>query len=109
MTEEQLQYLIAKGEHTPEEMCAIGESYLHGDVLRDPVAAQAWLMQAAESGENCAAVRAMELLARELWQVDEVLPGADWEAIRRDAQNAKGERAEYLHALLALKKDDVAE
>ena len=46
MRKEDLQAKINQADHTAEDMRRIAESYLRGGVLRDVIAAEAWLSRA---------------------------------------------------------------
>ena len=84
------------------KMLAVARSYLDGDVLRDTVAAEAWLMRAIMREEPLDSVKAMAVWAREILGATEPLSDADYLDIRRQAQSAAGREREELEALLAL-------
>lgn len=52
MRKEEMQALLNQKEHTAAEMRSIGEAYLHGDVLYDPIATEAWLMKTNDLSES---------------------------------------------------------
>lgn len=83
-------------------MIAVAEGYLDGEVLRDPVAAEAWLMRAIETEDPVQAPKAMAVLAARILKKEEVLSDSDYQDIRRRFQTAAGQEREALLALLAL-------
>lgn len=102
MLKEKMQEMIEKTDHSPERMRMIGEAYIRGDVLYDPVAAEAWLMLAIEQGESEDAVHAMELIARVLHRKEKVLSDEDYMDVWRELQKADPGRRGYLEKLLEL-------
>lgn len=84
MEQKEMQRLIDCTE--PAAMLRVARAYLDGDILRDRVAAEAWLLRAVDAGEPVTAAKAMGILARELWQIDEPLSDADVLDLRRAAQ-----------------------
>jgi len=87
---------------TAEDMVAIARQYLEGTVIRDPVAAHAWLMRAMEADDPVWSARAMGILAREILGVNQVIPKAEAETLRALAEHAEGKEKRELDALLAL-------
>ena len=79
MTREEMQTLIDVAEKTPKEMRIIGESYLNGDVLKDKVAAEAWLNKVIETGDNVDSMMAMMLLAKKILGKENVILENDYE------------------------------
>lgn len=86
---------------TPAAMTAIAEAYLNGEVLRDAVAAEAWLMKAIEAEDPVESPRAMAVLAHAILHRP-LLTQQDAEDIRRQAQTAQGEQRRQLLELLEL-------
>lgn len=86
---------------TPALMTSIAEAYLEGAVLRDAVAAEAWLMKAIEAEDPLESPRAMAVLAKSILHRP-LLTRQDAEDIRRRAQTAQGEQRRQLLALLEL-------
>lgn len=94
------------GEKSAERMLQIGESYLRGDVLKDPVAAQAWLERVLEQGEIPQAVTAMELIGREVLHQKMILSELDYIAVCKELEerrHGQGEETKNMTYLLALK------
>ena len=112
MKREELQKAIDQAVYLSQDdsdlMLQIGKSYLHGEVIKDPVAAKAWLERILEQGESPQAVKAMELLGREVLKKDRILSEEDYEAICKDVKNLRENKAAsnnkkaYLLALKAL-------
>ena len=98
MTREQLQDKINRA-GTPQDMLEIAGSYLDGTVIQDKTAAQAWLMRVLDAGECMEAVKAMEILAKEIWKIEKVLTDKDYFQICQELKSAAGDRKEYLEAL----------
>ncbi len=86
---------------TPGDMTAIAEAYLSGAILRDTVAAEAWLMKAIEAEDPAESPRAMAVLAKFILHRP-LLTREDAEDIRRRAETAQGEQRQQLLHLLAL-------
>jgi len=89
---------------TPADMTGIAEAYLEGTVLRDAVAAEAWLMKAIEAEDPVESPRAMAVLAKSILHRP-MLTREDAEDIRRRAETAQGEQRQQLLALLALNEE----
>lgn len=89
---------------SPADMTGIAEAYLNGAVLRDTVAAEAWLMKAIEAEDPAASPRAMAVLARSILHRP-LLTREDAEDIRRQAETAQGEQRQQLLDLLALNSE----
>ena len=49
LTREELQKMINQSDKHARQMREIGQCYLRGDVLKDEVAAEGWLMKAIDS------------------------------------------------------------
>lgn len=98
MEQKEMQRLIDGAE--PAAMLRVARAYLDGDILRDNVAAEAWLLRAVDAGEPVTAAKAMGVLARELWQIDEPLSDVDVRDLRRAAQEQGA--SQELRALLEL-------
>lgn len=115
MTIKELQEKIDTAGKDPQRNLEVAQSYLEGTVLRDPVAAEAWLQRVLEldEGESLEAVEAMRLLGTEVWKKETVLTDADYEQIFQELQtmqqaaqfpdiqlqNTQGNRKEYLEKL----------
>ncbi len=95
-----MQTMIDTGD-TPAAMTDIAEAYLNGAVLRDAVAAEAWLMKAIEAEDPMESPRAMAVLAKSILHRP-MLTRQDAEDIRRRAQTAQGEQRRQLLELLEL-------
>lgn len=97
MTREQLQKQIDKANHTAREMRLIGESYLKGDVIKDKVAADAWLMKVVEMEEPVESALAMIVIAKEILGVEEVISEKDYEDMKKEIKiSEKNEELEIL-------------
>ncbi len=95
-----MQTMIDTG-NTPAAMTAIAEAYLNGAVLRDTVAAEAWLMKAIEAEDPLESPRAMAVLAKSILHRP-MLTREDAEDIRCRAQTAQGEQQRQLLEMLKL-------
>lgn len=100
MNTAQLQRAI--DQDTPPAMISVAQSYLRGDILRDPVAAEAWLLRAVAAEDALISPRAMGLLATKLWQIKEPLSDADYLQMRRRVKDARGAERQTLLELLKL-------
>lgn len=98
---ETMQLLIDRGSD-PKTMLAIAKGYLDGAVLRDTVAAEAWLMRAIEAEDPLESPKAMAVLASEILGKGEILSDQDYLDIRRRTQTAVGQERETLLGLLEL-------
>lgn len=83
-------------------MIYVAEGYLDGEVLRDPVAAEAWLMRAIETEDPLEAPKAMAVLAARILKKEEALSDLDYQDIFGRVQTADTQERETLLALLAL-------
>lgn len=101
MDRETMQRLIDRCSD-PKTMLTIAEEYLEGTVLRDAVAAEAWLMRAIEAEDPLESPKAMAVLASEILRKGEILSDQDYLDIRRQAQTAVGQEREALLNLLEL-------
>lgn len=101
---EAMQLLIDSG-GDPKTMLAIAEGYLEGAVLRDTVAAEAWLMRAVEAEDPLESPRAMAMLASRILGKEEVFPDSEYLSLRRRAETAVGQERISLLALLELGSD----
>lgn len=100
MNAKQLQRLLDMD--SPPAMLAAAKSYLRGDVLHDPIAAEAWLLRAVAAEDAKISPRAMGLLATRLWQIEEPLSDADYLDMCRRLQQTQGEERRTLLELLKL-------
>lgn len=105
MERENMQQLIDAAK-TPEEMIAVAQAYLDGRLLRDPVAAEAWLMKAIEAEDPVQSPRAMGILAVRILGASRVLTDQDYLDIRRRARTAVGRERQELLALLSLATEE---
>ena len=97
MTREQLQKQIDKANHSAKEMRLIGEAYLRGDVIRDKVAAEGWLMKAVEMEEPVESALAMILIGREILGVEEIISERDFIDMQKEMKvSEKKEELEIL-------------
>ena len=97
----ELQRLI-DGCAAPADMTAIARSYLEGTVIRDMVAAEAWLMKAIAADDPVHSPLAMGILTREILGKDRVIPEQEIPVLRSRLKNAVGREREELEALLKL-------
>lgn len=98
---ETMQLLIDRG-NDPKAMLTIARGYLDGTVLRDKVAAEAWLMRAIEAEDPLESPKAMALLASRVLGKGEILSDQDYLDIRRRSRTAVGQEREVLLSLLEL-------
>lgn len=97
MVKEEIQREIDKSEKTPEEMRRIAESYLNGDVLRDNVAAEAWLNKVIATGDHKDSMIAMILLAKKILGKKKAVSEKDLKELRKDYEGSDiREILEYL-------------
>ena len=97
MTREQLQKLIDKTNLTAKEMRFIGEAYLRGDVIKDKVAAEGWLMKVVEREEPIESALAMLLIGKEILGVEQVISEKDYEDMKIELEmSEKNEELEML-------------
>lgn len=83
------------------EMIEIALAYLDGAVLRDAVAAEAWLNRAIETEEPIHSARAMGILVTRVMGREQVYSDEEYLELRRRAEAAvESEKAE-LDALLS--------
>lgn len=105
MNQKELQKRIDKPDHTPEDMRKIAESYLRGDVLRDLVAAEGWLMKAIESEDGRESMVAMILLVREILKKEHAISEADHKELEKAfAEGTKEEREKLLYIMQAIRE-----
>ena len=100
MTKEKLQKMISQAEHRPEYMRRIGESYLRGDVLRDIVAAEGWLLKAIETEDAKEAPIAMAIYVKEILKKEQILSDEDYIQIKEEYESATGKKKAELETLL---------
>lgn len=98
---ETMQLLIDRGSD-PKTMLAIAQGYLEGAVLRDKVAAEAWLMRAIEWEDPLESPKAMAMLGSKVLGKGEILSDQDYLDIRRRSWTAMGQEREVLLGLLEL-------
>lgn len=85
-----------------QDMLAIARAYLSGNPVYDPVAAEAWLNKAIQTGDPVYAPQAMGLLAREILGKEQIFPDSEMEELRRRMEIAQGEEKQELEELLSL-------
>ena len=100
VTRDELQKMIEQADRRPEYMRRIGESYIRGDVLKDEVAAESWLMKAIETEDAKEALLAMELYVKEILKKEQVLSDKDYIKIKEEYESATGEKRAELEILL---------
>ena len=100
VTRDELQKMIEQADRRPEYMRRIGESYIRGDVLKDEVAAESWLMKAIETEDAKEALLAMELYVKEILKKEQVLSDKDYIKIKEEYESATGEKRAELETLL---------
>lgn len=101
MTREKLQKIIDQPEKKAKEMRQIGQSYLRGDVLKDEVAAEGWLMKVIESEDSVESPFAMTLIAKEILKKEQVFSNEDYLQMKEELQTAEGEKREVLEYILS--------
>lgn len=94
--------LLIDGCNDPKAMLTIARGYLDGTVLRDKVAAEAWLMRAIGTEDPLESPKAMALLASRILGKGEILSDQDYLDIRRQSRTAVGQEREVLVGLLEL-------
>lgn len=104
MTKEELQERIDRNNTSPENMRRIAESYLKGDVVRDLVAAEAWLMKVIEQEDMEESPLAMALLIKEVMGREQVMTEQEYLEIKKDIETAEGLEKERLENLLEIAK-----
>lgn len=100
LTRDKLQRMIDQSNKTAKEMRKIGQSYLRGDVLKDEVAAEGWLMKAVETEDREEAPIAMALIAKEILKKEQIFSDMDYLQMKEEAENAEGEKRTELELLL---------
>jgi len=100
VTRDELQKMIEQAERRPEYMRRIGEAYIRGDVLKDEVAAESWLMKAIETEDTKEASLAMELYVKEILKKEQILSDKDYLQIKEEYESAAGEKKAELEILL---------
>ena len=100
MTWKELQIMIDQADHRPDYMRRIGESYLRGDILKDKVAAESWLIKAIETEDKKEALLAMELYVKKILEKEQILSDRDYLQIREKYKFATGEKKSELEMLL---------
>ena len=104
MNQKELQKRIDKPDHTPEDMRKIAEAYLRGDVLRDLVAAEGWLMKAIESEDGKESLVAMILLAKEILKKEHAISEADQADMEKSfAEGTEEEQEKLLYVMRAIR------
>ena len=87
---------------TPEDMTFIALAYLDGAVLRDPVAAESWLLRAIDGDDPVWSPAAMGILARRILGKEQLFSPGELRALRRRAEQAADREKVELEALLDL-------
>ncbi len=100
MTREELQKMIDQPDKEAKQMREIGQSYLNGDVLKDMVAAESWLMKAIETEDREEASIAMAIYVKEILKKEQILSDEDYIQIKEEYQLATGEKKDELETLL---------
>ena len=101
MTKEKMQERLDKKEKSPWEMREIAEAYLRGDVLKDMVAAEGWLMKVIETEDTKEAPCAMALIARNILGKEQVFSDEDYLKMKEDLKTAKVDERKELEELLS--------
>lgn len=101
MEREELQQLIDTCTGA-QAMVTIAREYLRGSVLRDPTAAEGWLIKAIASEDPVYSPRAMGILAREILEKDPVIPPEDVPHIQAGLLSATARERTELEELLRL-------
>lgn len=103
MRKEELQAKINQADHTAEDMRRIAESYLRGGVLRDVIAAEAWLSRAIACEDGKESMIAMVLLAKEILGKERAVSEEDRTEIEKAFAESDGEeREKYLYIMREL-------
>lgn len=100
LTREELQKMINQANDRPEYMRRIGESYLRGDVLKDKVAAESWLIKAIKTEDAKEAPIAMAIYVKEILEKEQILSDEDYIQIKEEYELATGEKKAELEILL---------
>ena len=100
VTREELQKMIDLPDKQAKQMREIGQSYLRGDVLKDAVAAESWLMKVIEAEDAKESPLAMALIAKEILGKEQIFSDKDYLQIKEEAENAEGEKRTELELLL---------
>ena len=104
MNQKELQKRIDKPDHTPEDMRKIAEAYLRGDVLRDLVAAEGWLMKTIECEDGKESLVAMILLAKEILKKEHAISEADQADMEKSfAEGTEEEQEKLLYVMRAIR------
>ena len=102
MRKEDLQAKINQADHTAEDMRRIAECYLRGDVLRDVIAAEAWLSRAIACEDGKESMIAMVLLAKEILGKERAVSEEDRAEIEKAFGESEEEREKYLYIMREL-------
>ena len=102
MRKEDLQTKISQPDHTAKDMRKIAESYLRGDVLRDEVAAEAWLSRVIACEDGKESMIAMVLLAKEILGKERAVSEEDRAEIEKAFGESEEEREKYLYIMREL-------
>lgn len=86
---------------SPADMVTVAGAYLAGEVLHDPVAAEAWLMKAIAAEDPLESPKAMAVLAKKVLG-QRLLTPEDERDIRCRVETARGEERQLLQMLLEL-------
>lgn len=86
MTKEELQKRIEESIRDAKGMREIGEVYWRGDVLRDPVAAEAWLMKAIEQDDPLESDLAMAFLVKKILGKDQIISDMDYQTLKEERE-----------------------
>lgn len=105
LTREKLQKMIDQSDKQARQMIEIGQSYLRGDVLKDEVAAEGWLMKAIDTEDREEAPIAMEILIKEILKREQVLSDGDYLQMRKEYEVAEGEKKKELELFLSFATD----
>lgn len=100
MTKKEFQKKIDKSEKSSKEMREIGEAYIEGEVLKDLVAAEGWLMKVIEGEDQIEAAYAMRRIAVDILGKETVISNEDYLEIKKELEHADGKMKEELEALL---------
>lgn len=100
VTREELQKMIDQPDKQASQMREIGQSYLRGDVLKDVVAAESWLMKVIEAEDAKESPLAMALIAKEILGKEQLLSDEDYLEIRKELETTEGEEKEKLERIL---------
>jgi len=94
------------GRKDVRQMLEIAVSYLDGTVIRDPVAAEAWLMKVINADDPSVSPEAMVILATRILGKNQIITEEDYQYMLRSLQTAGDRERLELETLLRLVEND---